>query len=223
MKPWFISIEGIDGIGKTTLIANLINHYKGPNLFVTKEPGDASYGSKVGFGVRQLLFKEPTANDMAPGVADLLFLADHVQNSFEISEKLSAGFNVISDRYADSQFAYAASSTKQAPEWAMSLYETHYGTKPTVIVLLVAEFVESGWTLCRAKSRRGTESNKQEGKPWNYIEEQILIQNSYKERLSKQSNVVFVPVNTIDDPEDITRKVVTSVTPYLLRYNGKSS
>lgn len=206
MRGYFISMEGIDGLGKSTQFHLLATKLKslGVKVTLTKEPGDEVTGSNVGAGVRRLLFQEPTTKRMRPGVADLLFLADHVQTSGDIEEAVLAGEVVLSDRYVDSQFAYGAGKAKATPPWVMRMFEERQGISPNLTLLLVARGPKQvlplpmlpgivhqlisirediGWALERSRARRGAEAGKQDGKAWNSIEEQRIIQNAYLERL----------------------------------------
>jgi dTMP kinase len=229
---FFITIEGIDGIGKSTQLALLMDYLKAKyhesrGVHLTKEPGDANTGSAVGAGVRHILFKEPGTAKLASGVADLLFLADHIQNVHEIRNTLQDGQIVVSDRYADSQFAYASSATKKAPAWANKLFVEHYGVIPDLTLLFVARgpvrgkfqaghtnidsLEDIGWALRRANARRGAEAGKQDGKAWNDVEEQRKIQDSYLAALRGQSRTQLIHVWEDDSPEDTHDRVVMAV------------
>jgi dTMP kinase len=148
-RGFFISFESIDGLGKTTQAKKLVENLdqSGYDVLLTKEPGDRNTGSNVGAGVRNLVFKDPTTLKMRPGVADLLFLADHIQTAGDIEEAVNAGKIVVSDRYADSQWAYNASTTKNCPQWVMDLFGQQYGIIPDMTVLLVARRLTRTWTF----------------------------------------------------------------------------
>jgi dTMP kinase len=206
-RGFFISFESIDGLGKTTQVGILGDHLKllGHDVYFTKEPGDARMGSNIGAGIRQLLFHNPTTKQMHPGAADALFLADHIQNSGDIAREVAAGKIVISDRYADSQFAYSASTAREATPWAMEAYRKAFGIVPDLTILLVArgpvkwdhatDFHDDqkpgrediAWAMARAKGRTGAEAGKQDGKIWNDIEEQRKIQDAYLARARAES------------------------------------
>jgi dTMP kinase len=211
-QGFFISMESIDGLGKSTQVASLAESLvrAGHDVFLTKEPGDEKTGSIVGAGIRRILFHDVKTQNMAPGVADLLFLADHIQAEHEVKAALQKDQIVISDRYADSQFAYASSKTKRCPEWALKLYHEHFKVKPDMTVLLVARGKKAfmpdnrgvmwdrediSWALTRAKTRKGAEAGKQDGKAWgNDVEEQRRIQNAYLLQLANQPRLFIVDV-----------------------------
>ena len=210
-------------------------------MLLTKEPGDRNTGSNVGAGVRNLVFKDPTTLKMRPGVADLLFLADHIQTAGDIEEAVSAGRIVVSDRYADSQWAYNASASKNCPQWVMDLFEQQYGIIPDMTVLLVArgkqvlvpshanldssgEISIAGpmredisWALARGKARQGSEAGKQAGKAWNNIEDQRRIQDAYLHYLQALPRTFIVDVWDHMTPGDLSVPILTEV----LRRIGK--
>lgn len=100
----FITLEGIEGAGKSTVLSALAEyiHGSGDSVVETREPG----GSRLGRRLRALLLdcrqEQPDAR------AELfLFLADRAQHIAElIRPALDAGQDVICDRYVDSTIAY---------------------------------------------------------------------------------------------------------------------
>lgn len=207
----FITFESIDGLGKSTQMKLLGQRLaaSGQDVFYTKEPGDATMGSAIGVGVRDILFKKSGTKNLHPGVAELLFLADHLQTSGDVAIAVSQGRIVLCDRYADSQFAYAAAPSKRCPEWSIRYHRELYGSVPDFTVLLIA--VESrgsiSWALDRAKQRRGVEAGKQEGKAWNNEAEQELVQNAYIRQLGPESRSRFIPVCESDSIEEVHERI----------------
>ena len=242
-RGFFISFESIDCLGKTTQAKKLVENLdqSGYDVLLTKEPGDRNTGSNVGAGVRNLVFKDPTTLKMRPGVADLLFLADHIQTAGDIEEAVSAGRIVVSDRYADSQWAYNASTSKNCPQWVMDLFEQQYGIIPDMTVLLIArgkqvlvpshanldssgEISIAGpmredisWALARGKARQGSEAGKQDGKAWNNVEDQRRIQDAYLHYLQALPRTFIVDVWDHMTPGDLSVPILTEV----LRRIGK--
>ena len=101
MVSGFITFEGIDGCGKTT-VANLIAErlkQEGIGIILTKEPTDTWLGDAV---------RRSYAEDIHPYTEAFLFLADRATHTDWINEKLNNGNIVISDRYSDSTVAYQA-------------------------------------------------------------------------------------------------------------------
>tara|TARA_B100001063_G_C16757032_1_gene553730 strand:- start:1767 stop:2381 length:615 start_codon:yes stop_codon:yes gene_type:complete len=99
----FISFEGIEGSGKSSLIKSLKNYYKNHALdvFFTKEPGGTELGEKI----REILL-DPTS-EIDPSSELFLLMADrvhHVKN--KINPNLNENKIVFCDRYIDSTIAY---------------------------------------------------------------------------------------------------------------------
>ena len=96
--PLLITIEGIDGSGKSTLLTRLRELLTDLDPLFTREPG----ATWVGESVRRAI-----AERMDPITEALLFCADHAAHiDGVIRPALDEGRLVISDRYADSRFAY---------------------------------------------------------------------------------------------------------------------
>lgn len=100
----FVTFEGPDGAGKTTQIQLLTGHLQsqGYNVLCTREPG----GTAIGDQIRQILHAvDNTA--MSPAAEILLYSASRAQLVAQvIKPALAAGGIVLSDRYADSTYAY---------------------------------------------------------------------------------------------------------------------
>jgi dTMP kinase len=99
----FISFEGIEGSGKSSLIKNLKNYYKNHALdvFFTKEPGGTELGEKI----REILL-DPTS-EIDPSSELFLLMADRVHHvKSKINPNLNENKIVFCDRYIDSTIAY---------------------------------------------------------------------------------------------------------------------
>lgn len=99
----FISIEGIDGSGKTEQVTLLVEHLRdtGQSVLQTKEPD----GGHLGTEVRSILTRSD--RQLAPAEQLLLVSAaryDHVQSV--IRPALASGHWVISDRFIDSTYSF---------------------------------------------------------------------------------------------------------------------
>ncbi|QWC18129.1 dTMP kinase [Halorubrum sp. 2020YC2] len=92
-----ITLEGLDGSGKTTVWEALHDVYPGATF--TREPTDSWYGEAVGRSMG-----DPEADPLAEL---FLYTADHANHLSErVRPALADGDLVISDRYSDSRFAY---------------------------------------------------------------------------------------------------------------------
>jgi dTMP kinase len=99
----FITLEGVEGSGKTTqaaLVADALRK-EGHRVTLTHEPG----GTHAGEAIRAIFLDPAVSLDVAAEL--LLVLADRAQHVREkLKPALAAGEIVISDRYSDSTVAY---------------------------------------------------------------------------------------------------------------------
>ena len=99
-----ITLEGIEGAGKSTHIEAICNRLKslGIATLATREPG----GTPIGESIRRLLL-DPTESAVAPDTELLLIFAARAAHLTEVIEPaLEAGQWVVSDRFTDATFAY---------------------------------------------------------------------------------------------------------------------
>ena len=100
----FITFEGGEGSGKTTLI-RAVNAYlkeKGLKSYITREPG----GSLIAETIRHIILDNENT-ELSFKTEALLFAASRAQHLDEvILPKLEAGYIVLCDRYLDSSLAY---------------------------------------------------------------------------------------------------------------------
>ena len=99
----FITLEGVEGSGKTTHAASLGDALRQGHrpVTITHEPG----GTRAGEAIRSIFLDPAVSLDVAAEL--LLVLADRAQHVREkLRPRLAAGEIVISDRYSDSTIAY---------------------------------------------------------------------------------------------------------------------
>ncbi|MEM0447976.1 MAG: dTMP kinase [Thermoplasmata archaeon] len=129
----FITLEGIDGSGKTSIAKKLANFYEenGKNVFLTEEP------TKLIMDVKSLMEK-----DLDVFSRIFIFMADRVEHIKLIKEKISSGYIVICDRYVDSTLAYQGAILKNilngnenAYNYMMNIYRP-FSLEPDIIIYL---------------------------------------------------------------------------------------
>ncbi len=99
MLTGFVTFEGIDGSGKTTvsrLVADRLRE-QGHSVFLTSEPTRTWLGDAV---------RRAVEHDLGAIAESFLFLADRAVHEGDIRSHLSKGELVVCDRYADSTYAY---------------------------------------------------------------------------------------------------------------------
>lgn len=101
MRGKFITLEGMDGAGKSTHIPDIVAalEARGIEVVSTREPG----GTKLGEGLRELLLHQ----NMHPETETLMMFAARREHIAQIIEPaLARGAYVLSDRFTDATFAY---------------------------------------------------------------------------------------------------------------------
>lgn len=150
----FITFEGIEGAGKSTLVDRVAAWFKarGRVVLVTREPG----GCALGVSLRSVLLDAKNA-DLVPLAELFLYLADRAQHVAEvIRPALQRGEVVLCDRYVDSTIAYQGYGRGFEPAWLLDLNERAVqGMFPDLTFLLDLE-PETG--LRRAMARNVQEN-----------------------------------------------------------------
>ncbi|MFA5354648.1 MAG: dTMP kinase [Thermodesulfovibrionales bacterium] len=147
----FISLEGVDGTGKSTQAGVLAAHLReaGYEVIHTHEPG----GTPISEGIRGVLLSTDHAQ-MSPVTELLLYNAARVQHLEEkIIPGLNAGRIVVTDRFTDSTIAYQGYGRGIDLDLILSIdLIATQGMRPDITILLDLD-VETGL-------RRNKEVNK---------------------------------------------------------------
>jgi dTMP kinase len=142
----FVTLEGVDGAGKSTHVAWIAECLRAPGrkVLVTREPG----GTPLAERLRELVLAEP----MDP-IAETMLLfaarADHVLR--EIGPALAAGDWVLCDRFTDATFAYQGGGKGVAAELIAHLAQvSHNGLLPDRTLVFDCPYEVSCERLSRA-------------------------------------------------------------------------
>lgn len=126
-----ITVEGVDGAGKSTHLAFLADciRGRGHRVLTTREPG----GTPLAEALRELLMKEPM-----DGVAEALLMfaarADHVARVIEPA--LAAGNWVLCDRFTDATLAYQGAGKGVQETFLVTLAkQAHPDLRPDLTLL----------------------------------------------------------------------------------------
>ena len=127
----FITLEGVDGAGKSTHVAWIAEQLRGRghSVHVTREPGGTPLAEKL----RELILTEPMD---ALTETLLLFAArdDHVRTV--IAPALAAGTWVLCDRFTDATFAYQGGGKGVPAELIAHLAQvSHNGLMPDLTLV----------------------------------------------------------------------------------------
>ncbi len=195
-----ITLEGIDGSGKSTLHHALQELLSDLDPVFTREPG----ATWVGDSVRRAI-----AEQLDPITEATLFVADHAAHLAKIIRPaLAAGKLVISDRYSDSRFAYQAVTLEGVipePEgWLRAMHNT-WSIKPDKTFLCVLPIDEA---LSRLKPQHERE---------HFEKRDILekVQNNYL-RFADEDPSRFVLVDAMKEKDEIATFVADAIRQILL-------
>jgi dTMP kinase len=131
----FISLEGIEGSGKSTQMTHLRTYLadQGYNCLTTREPG----GTTIGVRIREILL-DPAVAHIDPLAELLLYMADRAQHLAEIVKPaLKADTVVLCDRYYDATLVYQGEARGLGMEQVAQLHRlTFDDLKPDFTFLL---------------------------------------------------------------------------------------
>lgn len=168
MRGILITFEGIDGCGKSTIVAEIdrrIEHGEGPpfrerEFIFTAEPTDGEEGRLLRKRLKSPRTTDGGRSDLRDeeGLEELfLFLADHARHLREtVVPALARGAVVVSDRYSDSRAAYQGAALRgvvpRPLEWVRALHSP-WSVLPDKTILFS---IDPGLAFERCRLRRGT-------------------------------------------------------------------
>ncbi|WP_458187477.1 dTMP kinase [Haladaptatus sp. NG-WS-4] len=186
-----ITLEGLDGSGKTTVWETLGEEY--PDAVFTREPTDSWYGEAVDRSIE---------DDDADPIAELfLYTADHAAHlANTVRPALDDGKLVISDRYSDSRYAYQAVAldghVTRPMEYIVGIHKPW--TRPPDCTIYLDVDPETG-------AARSGATNKFEQAGF-----LARVQANY-ERMMDAEPGRFVRVDATQSPEEVIESVVSTI------------
>jgi dTMP kinase len=132
----FISFEGTEGVGKTTLIRKIHQYFEqqGKEVVLTREPG----GTPLAEQIRTLLLAVNHDELMSHDTELLLIYAARAQHLQQvILPALAAGKIVLSDRFTDASFAYQCAGRGLSHEKLQLLNQTFVAKMPNITFWLM--------------------------------------------------------------------------------------
>lgn len=145
----FISFEGTEGVGKTTLIRKIYDYLEqqGQQVMLTREPG----GTPMAEQIRSLLLSVNHEESMANDTELLLMYAARAQHLQQvIVPALSTGKTVLCDRFTDASFAYQCAGRGLSKEKLQLLNANFVSHMPNITFWLDAP-TELGMSRARAR------------------------------------------------------------------------
>jgi dTMP kinase len=193
--PVLITIEGIDGSGKSSLVEGLKRDIAPLSPLFTREPGATWVGDQV---------RRAIAERVDPVTEAILFAADHAAHlATVVGPALREGRIVISDRYTDSRYAYQSVMLDGVlPEPLGWLRAVHAGwtIPPDRTFLLVLPVKDA---LARLPARKIRE---------HFEKEEILsrVQARYM-ALAEEEPARFVVIDALGEKDEICRFVAGEI------------
>jgi dTMP kinase len=153
----FLTLEGLDGSGKTTQLKRLSNwmQKRGIVPLMTRQPG----GTVTGDRIRELLL-DSRSEGLAPLTEMALMFADRAQAIAEVIEPaLAAGKPVLCDRFTDSTEAYQGGGRELGSELVLEMHRLVCGGLQPDLTLLLLPSLEKSLERARRRNDRVAEKN----------------------------------------------------------------
>jgi dTMP kinase len=211
----FITLEGLDGSGKTTQIKRLAAwlEKRGQQTVITRQPG----GTAIGDRIREILL-DSRSTGLAPMTEMALMFADRAQAIAEVIQPaLVAEKIVVCDRFTDSTEAYQGGGRELGSTLVLDLHRLVCGNlQPDLTLLLLPSFDAS---LARAR-RRNTRDEAQTGLNENRFEQEHdafhrRVWEKYHEIADRETDRVVLIAGDLSIDE-IHEQIVEAVAERLL-------
>jgi dTMP kinase len=163
----FITLEGLDGSGKTTQIKRLAAwmQKRGLDPVLTRQPGGTATGDRI-----RALLLDSGSTPLAPMTEMALMFADRAQAIAEVIEPaLASGRIVVCDRFTDSTEAYQGGGRQLGSERVLQLHRLICGDLQPDLTLLLLPALESSLARARTRNER---TAAQTGKDENRFEQE---------------------------------------------------
>jgi dTMP kinase len=199
-KGIFITFEGPDGAGKSTIIQMVANEIK--NVQLTREPGGIDIAEQIR---RVILDKENTAMD--PRTEALLYAAARRQHLIEkVKPALEAGKVVLCDRFVDSSLAYQGYARGLGIDEVFSINQ--FAIEQMMPDLTIYFDIEPELGLKRINKNKGREVNRLDLEAIDFHQK---VREGYYQIIDRfPDRIVKIDASgTIDEVYQNTLKVVT--------------
>jgi dTMP kinase len=211
----FITLEGLDGSGKTTQIKRLAAwmQKRGLSPVITRQPGGTATGDRI-----RALLLDSGSTSLAPMTEMALMFADRAQAIAEVIEPaLAAGNVVLCDRFTDSTEAYQGGGRQLGSERVLDLHRLVCGDLQPDLTLLLLPSLDS--SLARARNRN-ERTAAQTGKDENRFELEQgeffkRVWEKYREIATREpARVVLIEGNLSID--EVQEQIVEAVSERLI-------
>ena len=198
----FITLDGIDGVGKSTQIKQLLGYFEeiGEEPLLVRDPGTTRIGGKL----RALLLESDL--ELHRRTEAMLFMASRCEMVETILlPAIADGKTVISDRFLLANVVYQSVGGVVQPDllWKMGRL-ANGGLIPDLTILL-------DMPAQRSMERLGNEKDRMESRGVDYMEE---VRQAFLQQLPHSSDNTLV-INADQSPEDVSREMLAKVKEIL--------
>ena len=209
----FITIEGLDGCGKSTQLEKLSAALSAAALpvTVTREPGGTPTGDKI----RHLLLDTSTSA-LAPLAELALMFASRAQHIKEVIQPaLAQGRIVLCDRFTDSSEAYQGGGRKLGSKLVLELHQALCGgLQPDLTILMDSEVAASVERARRRNKARSGGSRRADSDENRFEQESRAffgrVRQAYLAIATREPQRVAV-VDARGTPEETHRQIMDAV------------
>ncbi|MGA8742959.1 MAG: dTMP kinase [Terracidiphilus sp.] len=211
----FITIEGLDGSGKTTQIKRLAAwmQKRGLDPVITRQPGGTATGDRI-----RALLLDSGSTPLAPTTEMALMFADRAQAIAEVIEPaLAAGRIALCDRFTDSTEAYQGGGRQLGSERVLDLHRLICGDLQPDLTLLLLPSLESSLARARNRNERTTAQTGQDENRFEQEQGEFFkrVWAKYREIARREpSRVVLIEGNLSID--EVYEQIVEAVSERLV-------
>ena len=211
----FITLEGLDGSGKTTQIKRLASwmQKRGLDPVITRQPGGTATGDRI-----RALLLDSGSTPLAPMTELALMFADRAQAIAEVIEPaLAAGRIVLCDRFTDSTEAYQGSGRELGSQRVLDLHRLICGDLQPDLTLLLLPALDSSLARARKRNERtvaqtGQDENRFEQEQGEFFKR---VWEKYREIAKREPNrVVLIEGNLGID--EVHEQIIDAVSERLV-------
>ncbi len=211
----FITLEGLDGSGKTTQIKRLAAwmQKRGLDHIVTRQPGGTATGDRI----RALLLDSRSAA-LAPMTEMALMFADRAQAIAEVIEPaLAAGRIVLCDRFTDSTEAYQGGGRELGSQVVLDLHRLICGNLQPDITLLLLPSLDASLSRARNRNHRQTQQTGQDENRFEQEQDAFYsrVWQKYREIAAREPNRVILIEGNLGIDE-VHEQIVEAISEHLV-------
>jgi len=198
VKGFFVTFEGIEGVGKTTQAQKayeLLDARHPGQVVITREPGGTSSGESI----RNIMLK--AGNNGIDGMTEMLlvFAARRLHLRDVIEPSLKAGKIVLCDRFTDATFAYQGGGRGVDEKLIAQLQDMVQNTLRPDLTLLLDAPVEIGLARIRERDK----PDRMEAETMSFFQR---VRRSYLD-LSEQHNERIHVIDATRDADEVAAEI----------------